>query len=135
MSSGLSTKIVHAYPHANIYLPNGLLLDRRYCPTSYASKIIINRMLTHLFVDFNPRDGHHCTSLCSQPTQCLIGFPNTENVRNSCPSLDAELVEQFEKWMSFIICEPDEEVTLQSLVVEFLPCSKVLEVISVSFYL
>ena len=135
MNSGLSTKIVHAYPHANIYLPNGLLLDRRFCPTSYASKMLISRMLTHFFVEFNPSDGHRCNSLCSQPTQCLIGFPDTENVRTSCPARSAELVEQFEKWMSFIICEPDEEVTLQSLVVEFLPCSRVLEVLSVSFYL
>ena len=135
MSSGITTKIVHAYPQADIYLPNGLLLDKRFCPTSYASKIIIDRLLTHLFVESNPRDGHRCTNLCSQTTQCLIGFPNTEDVRTSCPTRDAELVEQFEKWMSFIICEPDEEVTLQSLVIEFLPCSRVLEVLAVSFYL
>lgn len=131
----MPSKIAHAYPHANIFLPNGLMLDRRYCPTGCAIKILIDRMLTHLFLDCNPSDGHRCSSICAQPTQCLIGFPNTENVRTSCPPKDAELVEKFEKWMSFILCEPDEEVTLQTMVVEFLPCSRVLEVLSVSFYL
>ena len=135
MRSGDNTRFVHAYRAPEIYLPNGLLLDRSFYPTNSATRVLINRMLKHLFLDFNPADGHRCTSLCGQPTQCLIGYPNSEDVRTACPSKDAEMIEKFEKWMTLILCDQDEEVTLQTMVLEFLPCNKVVEVLSVSFYL
>ena len=133
--SNNSTRFAHAYNVPQIFLPNGLLLDRSFHPMDSSTRILINKLLTHIFLDFNPEIGHKCTSLCGQRSQLLLGFPNSEDVKSSCPPKDAEMIEQFERWMTLILCNHDEEVTLQSIVIEFLPCNKLVEVLSISFYL
>ena len=134
MKSGNSTRFVHAYAAPEFYLPNGLKLDRAYAPTDNLVRLLVNKLLKHAFSNLNPADGHRCTNFCRTPTRMLMGFPNSEDVKSACPANDAEKIEKFEKVMAWLICEQDEDMTLQSLILEFLPCNKVVEIISVSFY-
>ena len=135
MNSGNSARFVHAYDTPEIYLSNGLKLDKSCLPTDNLVRILINKLLKHAFANLNPADGHRCNTLCRTPTRMLMGFPNSEDVKSACPTSDAEKIEKFENVMSWLICEQDEDVTLNSLIIEFLPCNKVVEIISVSFYL
>ena len=129
------TRFVHTQ-EAKVYHPSGLLIDRQYLPRGNATSLLVNHLLTDIFTKDNPRSGHKCNRICNQPSQILIGFPNSEDVKSSCPDECADMVDQYERLLSLFICdEGDEEVTITSMVFEFLPCSKVLEILSVSIYL
>lgn len=130
-----TTRFVHTQ-EPKIYHPNGLLIDRGYLPSGNATSLLVNHLLTDIFVKDNPRDGHVCNKFCSQPSQILIGFPNSEDVRSSVPEECLDIVDQYERLLSLFICDEDcEEVTIMSMVFEFLPCSKMMEILSVAIYL
>ena len=131
---GFVTKFVHTQ-EPKIYHPNGLLMDKEIMPNKSATTLLINHLLHDMFIILNPRCGHKCTRVCYQPTQILIGYPKTEDLRNSCPSGCAEMVEQYEDLLSSLIDDEEWEVNIQTLVIEFLPCSEVLEILAVAIYL
>lgn len=134
MRSGGVTRFVHTQ-QPKIYHPNGLLIDREHLPSGNATSLLINHLLTDIFTKDNPCDGHKCNKVCTRPTQIMIGFPNSEDLRSSCPEECMEIVDQYEKLLQLFLCDEDEELTIVTIVFEFLPCSKVLEILSVSIYL
>lgn len=134
MRSVNSTRFVHTQP-ATIFHPTGLLLDRCFTPSDNATSLLVNHLLNDIFIDSNPRNNHKCSQICCQPTQILLGFPNTEDVKSSCPPDCAAMIEQYERLVSLSIFDEGEEATVNTIIIEFLPCSKVLEILSVGIYL
>ena len=134
MGSVNFARFVHTQP-AVIYHPTGLMLDRDFMPAENATNLLVNHLLHNIFVEDNPRTDHKCSQLCCRPTQILLGFPHAEDVKSSCPPECAAIIEQYERLVSLAIYDEGEDVTINTIIIEFLPCNKIVEILAVGIYL
>ena len=130
----MQTRYVHACEPV-VYHRNGLKVDKRDLPSVTATRYFINAILGDLFVKLNPIGKHTCNGLCGHVVQLYIGFPHSEDVKSSVPSVTRQMVSQYEDLLAMMVFDQKEEVELQSLGLRFLPCPKYLEIISVSLYM
>ena len=119
-----------------IYHSNGVKVDLSDYPSNNSMAYFINNIVYDCFIRSNPPSNHRCNRLCHQPVQIMLGFPKSETVFEACGPHSRDMVMQFEKLLTVFLREENEdEVILRSLVIHFLPCSKVTEILSVNIYL
>ena len=119
-----------------IYHANGIKVDWSDYPSNNSIAYFINNILHDCFLCNNPPSTHKCNRLCHQPVQIMLGYPRNETVFESCGPHSRDMVIQFEKLLTVFLREENEDdVILRSLVIHFLPCSKVTEILSVNLYL
>ena len=119
-----------------IYHDNGIKVDWSDYPSNNAIAYFINNIVHDCFIRNNPPVTHKCNRLCHQPLQIMLGYPRNETVFESCGPDSRDMVMQFEKLLTVFLREENEdEVILRSMALQFLPCSKVTEILSVNIYL
>ena len=127
------------YTYANdpiVYHANGLMIGKKWLPTTNTLKFFINGILSKVFVTVNPPKGHkRCSSLCGQPVQIIIGWPHSSDAASSVPSEVKQLVHNLEDMLKKITFGGEEEVAMQTLAVRFLPCPRHIEILQAAIYL
>ena len=114
-----------------LFHSNGLKLAKHERPSETATQYLLNAIISELLLKVNPSKKHNCTSLCGQPAQILIGFPHSADVISSVSNETKKIIADFEDLLQKLIADGDEGVVIHSLAMRFLPCSKIVEILSV----
>ena len=133
--SPVQTRYVHVNK-PNIFLANGYKVHEWDLPSATSLSYFLNKFVATVYLSQNNPRNHRCTSLCGQPFRLSVGFPYSENLKDACPEEIHELIDDFEQLLSaFYASEAREDVEIQSVVLIFFPCAKVLEIHDAAIYL
>ena len=118
-----------------VYHQNGLQMDKNERPKDSLTKLFINNLIGGFLLRNNPANKHKCTSLCGQPTQFMMGFPHSSEVKSSVEPSLRQMVEDYEELIETVAYEGTENVEIQTLCVRMLPCSLYPEILDAAIYL
>ena len=65
----------------------------------------------------------------------MLGFPNSSDAKSACPVDTTTMIQEFEELLNAFYADPDEDLEVRTIMIDFTPCPKVVEIIKVAFYL
>ena len=124
----MTTRYIYA-TKPQLFHANGMRFTRQEKPSDAAIQYLLNTVIAELLVKVNAPKKHNCTSLCGQPVQILIGFPHSMDVISSVSSETKKIVADFEDLLQKLTLNENGDLSICSLAMRFLPCSKVVEIL------
>ena len=128
------TRYIHA-ELPDIFLPNGFKVGLHDLPSAASMRYFINKLLGAILVEANPIAKHCCNKFCRHPSRLMLGFPNSSDVKSSCPVDIRNMVVDFENLLNAFYADDEESLEIHTIMIDFMPCPKVVEIIKAAFYL